>query len=171
MTNHEQMMKSIADICIHFGIRQHYSADVIASLVGAIPFDMLFHAIRDQAEPVYAYCTNGTRPLTLTYRGRNLFGRSATLLWQEPTLLVEDTDLVTTRYLELWLLEDMTPAVVSCMQIDIGEEADYTSEYREYKGSDWPSSEPAPELMDFLNRLADFCPESDTPGEDVIYES
>ena len=52
-----------------------------------------------------------------------------------------------------------------------GSDGDYTTEYREYKGSQWPSTEAAPDLFDFLEHLADLCPEDFDPEEDVIYES
>lgn len=72
----------------------------------------------------------------------------------------------------MWLLEDMTLAVTSCFQVDYdGGDGDYTTEYREYKGSQWPSTEAAPDLFDFLEHLTDLCPEDFDPEEDVIYES
>jgi len=72
----------------------------------------------------------------------------------------------------MWLLEDMTLAVTSCFQVDYdGGDGDYTTEYREYKGSQWPSTEAAPDLFDFLEHLADLCPEDFDLEEDVIYES
>ena len=69
-------------------------------------------------------------------------------------------------------MEDMTLAVTSCFQVDYeGSDGDYTTEYREYKGSQWPSTAAAPDLFDFLEHLVDLCLENFDPEEDVIYES
>lgn len=170
MNTMETMIESIVDICVELGARQKYSADAIGNLVCNIPFESLYDALMVRMEPVHAYVTNGQRPSTLKYRGENLFGQNAALLWREPSLWVEDDGLNATRYMELWMLEDMTPAVVSCVQIDVGEDRDFVTEYREHKGSHWPLFEPAPDLMDFLDRLADLCPGEFDPDEDVIYE-
>ena len=42
----------------------------------------------------------------------------------------------------------MTLAVTSCFQVDYDDgDGDYTTEYREYKGSQWPSTEATPDLI------------------------
>ena len=88
------------------------------SLTEQVCWENLFHEIRDRAEPVYAFDANGLLSAALKYRGRKLFDRNATLLWREPTHSEEDDELDTTRYLEMWLLEDMTLAVTSCFQVE-----------------------------------------------------
>lgn len=117
MTTMDKLIDSIANICINLGLRGEYSPEEIADLVCDIEFVHLYYALRDLAEPVYAFSTDGERPMTLKYRSRKLFDRNATLLWREPVLCADDTELASSRYLELWLLEDMSVAVVSCVQI------------------------------------------------------
>lgn len=170
MNTIETMIESITDICTDWGAHWKYSADLTGSLICGLPFESLYDAIMVRAEPVHAYATNGQRPLTLKYRGEKLFDQNATLLWREPSLRVEDDDLSAVRYMELWMLDDMTLAVVSCVQIDVGEDADFVTEYREYKGPQWPILEPVPDLVDFLDRLTDLCPREFDPDEDVVYE-
>ena len=172
MTIHETMLSTFADICAELAVRGGYTGAAVASLTEQVCLENLFHEIRDRAEPVYAFDANGLLPDALKYRGHKLFDCNATLLWREPIHSEEDDELDTTRYLEMWLLEDMTLAVTSCFQVDYdGGDGDYTTEYREYKGSQWPSTEAAPDLFDFLEHLADLCPEDFDPEEDVIYES
>ena len=120
---------------------------------------------------MYAFSTDGERSMTLKYRSRKLFDRNATLLWREPVLCADDTELASSRYLELWLLEDMSVAVVSCVQIVYGDGNDYITEYREYKGEEIPFSEPVPDLLDFVDRLESLCPDEYHPDEVVIYET
>lgn len=170
MTTVEKLIASITNICIDLGIRGKYGPDEIASLVCDIHFTYLYDALRDRAEPVYAYSTDGKRPMTLKYRSAKLFEGSATLLWREPTLRVDDLDVAASRYLELWLREDMSIAVVSCVQIVYGDEDDYITEFREYKGDQLPATEPAPDLLDFLDCIEDLYPEEFHPDEVVVYE-
>ena len=172
MTIHETMLSTFAEICAELAARGSYTGAAVASLTEQVCWENLFHKIRDRAEPVYVFDANGLLPDALKYRGRKLFDSNATLLWREPTHSEEDEELNTTRSLEMWLLEDMTMAVTSCFQVDYdGGDGDYTTEYREYKGSQWPSTEVAPDLFDFLEHLADLCPEDFDSEEDVIYES
>ena len=111
------------------------------------------------------------RSMTLKYRSRKLFDREAMLLWREPVVCVDDTEVASSRYLELWLLEDMSVAVVSCVQIVYGDGNDYITEYREYKGEEIPFSELVPDLLDFVDRLESLCPDEYHPDEVVIYET
>ena len=128
-------------------------------------------AVWNKAETVYAYRADGKNALSLDYRSSELFKQRATLLYED----VGDSYIgavFAARSMELWLLEDMTLAVTSCFQVDYdGGDGDYTTEYREYNGSQWPSTEVAPDLFDFLEHLADLCPEDFDSEEDVIYES
>ena len=171
MTIHETMLSTFAEICAELAVRGSYTGAAVASLTEQVCWENLFHEIRDRAEPVYAFDTNGLLSDALKYRGQKLFDCNATLLWREPTHAEEDDELDTTRYLEMWLLEDMSVAVVSCVQIVFGDGNDYITEYREYKGDEIPFSEPVPDLLDFLDRLESLCPDEYHPDEVVIYET
>ena len=172
MTNLEIMLFTFAEICTDLAVRGGYTDAVAVTLTEDVNWKELFHAIRDRAEPVFAFHADGLLCAALKYRSRKLFDRNATLLWREPTHSDEGDELDTTRYLEMWLLEDMTLAITSCFQADYnGDDGDYTIEYREYKGSHWPSTEAVPDLFDFLEHLSDLCPEEFDAEETVIYES
>ena len=87
-------------------------------------------AVRDLAQPVYQYCIQGRYDKCFDYRGLELFDQRACLLFSD----VEQTtrDVATTTYeTELWLMEDMTFAIVRCVAMTFGDEEDgYTTEYR-----------------------------------------
>ena len=117
MTIHETMLSTFAEICAELAVRGSYTGAAVASLTEQVCWENLFHEIRDRAEPVYAFDTNGLLSDALKYRGQKLFDCNATLLWREPTHAEEDDELDTTRYLEMWLLEDMTLAVLSLIHI------------------------------------------------------
>lgn len=116
-TTIEKMIDSIAAVCIDLGLRGGYTPEEITNLVCDIALAHMYDALRDRAETVYAYSTDGDRSMTLKYRSRKLFDREAMLLWREPVVCVDETEVASSRYLELWLLEDMSVAVVSCVQI------------------------------------------------------
>ena len=113
MTIHETMLSTFTEICAELAIRGGYTGAAVVSLTEQVCWENLFHEIRDRAEPVYAFDANGLLSAALKYCGRKLFDCNATLLWREPTHSEEDDGLDTTRYLEIWLLEDMTLAVTS----------------------------------------------------------
>ena len=102
-TTIEKMIDSIAAVCVDLGLRGEYSPEEIADLVCDIEFAHMYDALRDRAETVYAYSTDGDRSMTLKYRSRKLFAREAMLLWREPVVCVDDTEVASSRYLELWL--------------------------------------------------------------------
>ena len=112
MTIHETMLSTFAEICAELAVRGSYTGAAVASLTEQVCWENLFHEIRDRAEPVYAFDTNGLLSDALKYRGQKLFDCNATLLWREPTHAEEDDELDTTRYLEMWLLEDMTLSLI-----------------------------------------------------------
>lgn len=170
MTNTEKMIVSIADFCFMLGRRGKYSKEETIGLFGDAMVSELYDAICNRAEPVYAYSTAGELAMTVMYRGAKLFPNNATLLWRQPTLSVDITELATNRYIELWLLDDMKLAIVSCLQTVYGDEDTYITEYREYKGDQWPMTEPFPDLIDFLDRLDSLIPDEFDPDETIVYE-
>ena len=127
-------------------------------------------ALRDKAETAYEYVVKTNIDRGFEYRGKELFMQRACLIYSDIEIGIYDmTDTSYNR--ELWLLEDMSVAVVSCVQIVFGDGNDYITEYREYKGDEIPFSEPVPDLLDFLDRLESLCPDEYHPDEVVIYET
>lgn len=76
-TTIEKMIDSIAAVCIDLGLRGGYTPEEITDLVCDIAFAHMYDALRDRAETVYAYSTDGDRSTTLKYRSRKLFDREA----------------------------------------------------------------------------------------------
>ena len=114
MTTIDKLIDSIAAVCVDLGLRGGYTPEEIADLVCDIEFAHMYDALRDRTETVYAYSTDGDRSMTLKYRSRKLFDREAMLLWREPVVCVDDTEVASSRYLELWLLEDIRLSMTGC---------------------------------------------------------
>ena len=69
--------------------------------------------VRHNGTTVYPSITQGRQERSFNYRGEDLFRQKATLLYEETDQVTREIG-VATRNLELWLLEDMSLAVVSC---------------------------------------------------------
>ena len=152
------------------GTEVGYTETEIDEFLENIDYHALLQAVWNKAETVYAYRADGKNALSLDYRSSELFKQRATLLYED----VGDSYIgavFAARSMELWLLEDMSVAVVSCVQIVYGDGNDYITEYREYKGEEIPFSEPVPDLLDFVDRLESLCPDEYHPDEVIIYET
>lgn len=105
-------------------------------LLDGIDYEELLQAVRHNAKTVHAYTTQGKTPGSLNYRGGDLFGQRATLLYEDVAQNWSGIVTTTRRY-ELWLLEDMRLMVVACVGTDCGN-GEYVTEYREIKpGNPW----------------------------------
>ena len=100
--------------------------------LGNIDFHALTQAVQDKARTAYTYITQGMQEKSFNYRGPELFGQKATLLYVEDDQSTMEI-AVTTRTLELWLLEDMSLVCVACVRVEY-EGGEYVTEYRTIKG-------------------------------------
>ena len=84
-------------------------------------------------------------------------------------------DTISTSYSnELWLLEDMTIAAVSCFRV-LNSAASYITEYREYKGDEWPAHLVPVNILELWQSLIDKYQdcgdeELDATLKAIIYE-
>ena len=109
-----------------------YTMQEIQEYLDEIDFEALLQAARNNARTVYAYTTQGTQEKSFNYRGPELFGQKATLLYEEDDQSTVEI-VTTTRTLELWLLEDMSLVCVACVRVEY-EGGEYVTEYRTIKG-------------------------------------
>ena len=117
---------------------------------------MLFRSVRHEAKTVYTFATYGKPPQTFDYRGAELFGQRATLLYDDFDQSDAAQVLAERRY-ELWLLEDMILVVVSCVSVDFGD-GEFVTEYREIKQGDPWNTPMCLDLEELRNRLVEmFC--------------
>ena len=134
--------------------------------LGDIDFHALTQAVRDNARTVYAFTTQGQHEKSFNYRGEELFHQRATLLYEENDQSTAEI-AVTTRTLELWLLEDMSLVCVACVRVEY-EGGGYVTEYRTIKGDPARSEmclDPD-DLSEALDELCGPCFENEQP----VYE-
>lgn len=101
---------------------------------GGICLQEVCMALRDEAQTVFEYRTFGDFEGCLTYCGKELFDQRGCLLHTEVEQYVADIS-VGAYNTELWLLEDMSFALVRCLHITYADEAEemiYETEYRAF---------------------------------------
>ena len=131
-----------------------YDEDEIEEMLDCIHFRDLAQVLQDKLQRVYAYTTQSQLPKSFNYRGPDLFGQSAALLYSEMDQV--SLEAVTAgRCWELWLLEDMTLAVTSCVSVQY-EEA-YSTEYRVIKEAEPWESDLSMDLEEITVKLAEMC--------------
>ena len=150
------------------GIGEHgYTDSEIRELLDELDYGSLLQGVRHNAQTVHAYAMQGRQCKAFNYRGGDLFGQRATLLYEDYEQ--SWSGIVTTdRSYELWLLEDMSLVVVSCVSVDFGD-GEFITEYREIKqGDPWntPMCLNLEELAENLFEMFGQCYEHTLP----IYE-
>ena len=147
------------------GIGEHgYTDSEIRELLDELDYGSLLQGVRHNAQTVHAYAMQGRQCKAFNYRGGDLFGQRATLLYEDYEQ--SWSGIVTTdRSYELWLLEDMSLVTVACVSLDCGD-GEYVTEYREIKeGDPWdsPMYLDLDELADEINAMCAAYYESDIP--------
>ena len=170
MHKNEKLIESITNFFMTIGKRDGYCTEHIISLLRDIRFTALYHAICENASPVFAFSAGGDAPGKLHYRSAPLFPGNATLLWTERTYHVSDELLDSSRYLEVWVKEDMSPTVVACFRTVFDDE-DYVTEYREIKEDGWPITDALPDIEELFYGIQDMYPAEFDPDVVIIYES
>ena len=138
------------------GIGEHgYTDSEIRELLDELDYGSLLQGVRHNAQTVHAYAMQGRQCKAFNYRGGDLFGQRATLLYEDYEQ--SWSGIVTTdRSYELWLLEDMSLVPVACVSLDCGD-GEYVTEYREIKeGGPW-HTEIHLDLDELAERLDGLC--------------
>lgn len=132
MNKIEKLHESIRTLFRSEGETFCYTPGEIERLVCSLNYKQLYSVLCDTAEPVYVCCAGGGICDSHQYHSTKLFPAHATLIWSDEGEPLGDDNLSTSYSNELWLLEDMTIAAVSCFRV-LNSAASYITEYREYK--------------------------------------
>ena len=99
-------------------------------------FESLAQGIKFFSKPVYVYTAYPDGDPDGGYRGPLLFPFPATLLYSKTyEEMICDSGVIIKHIMELWILDDMTFAVVSCVRMEL-ESGELLSEYRRLKTKD-----------------------------------
>jgi len=97
---------------------------------GGICLEEVCMGVRDKVQTIYQYTVESSHELGFKYRGKELFRQRGCKIYSD--MEVGASDVITSTYeKELWLLEDMSFALVHCVSMGIGaEDNEYITEYR-----------------------------------------
>jgi hypothetical protein len=99
-------------------------------------FESLAQGIKFFSKPVYVYTAYPDGDPDGGYRGPLLFPFPATLLYSKTyEEIICDSGVIIKHSMELWILDDMTFAAVSCVRVEL-ENGEPISEYRGLKTKD-----------------------------------
>ena len=154
---HVSSLEYVIDRLFRCGIGDPgYQEQEVEELLQGMDYHSLLQAVRHEARTVYAYTTQGKDPMTFDYRGADLFGQRATLLYDDFDQSDAAQVLAERRY-ELWLLEDMSLVVTACVSVNFGD-GEFVTEYREIKQGDPWHTPMCLDLEELRNRLVEmFC--------------
>ena len=149
-----ELFRSGADI-------EHDAHELLGLLVG-IDFEALLQALWRKRETVYAYTVEGAAENSFTYRGPELFPVPAVMLYNDIEIIISNTGEHSLSH-ELWLLPDISLAVVSCVRTAFAGDA-CVCEYRAIKGTDWRETELEIDFPDLADSLDILAQEHGSPG-------
>ena len=112
-----------------------YPRDTVDELLRELDFKALSAVFRRNARRVYAYDTRENHAVPLEYRGKDLFGKQAVLVYEDTLSCVMGTVLSSHAY-EVWLKEDGNFVTVSRVSVNY-ERGNYETEFREIRGYPW----------------------------------
>ncbi len=105
------------------------------SAIDQLDYDMLIQAIRAFAETVYDFIVIDETCDSCAIFGRELFGCRATVL-RSKCVWNGTREVLMDRYLELYLLEDCSFALVSCTGAQCYSEGGFSADYRVIQSTD-----------------------------------
>ena len=88
-----------------------------------------------KARRVYAFETRGRHPLSLHFRGRDLFGQQAVRIYEDVDAFTSGLPMAS-HATEVWLQENGKLTAVSCVKMHY-QPGDFDTEYREIQGCPW----------------------------------
>lgn len=166
MNKIEKLTQTITDFFTEKGHHYGYDDEAIKEMLRTIDIHALHRLIRREAVTVRTFIVSGDHPDILRYRGSDLLPQKAICIYSSTDFFTESCCVEQEHRLELWLTEDMTIAVASCMMNEFGDGM-FVSEYREYKGDKWPDTEVCMDVDDLLETIHAICSQDD---ELYIYE-
>lgn len=173
MNKIEKLRESLTTLFTAEGEKFCCTPNEVRRLLITLDYGRLYHALCDEAEPVFTYCSAGASCSVHQYRASKLFYGPATLIWSDEKEPIEDEEVSTSYFHELWLLDDMTIAAASCFRM-VDAAIGYVTEYREYKGEEWPAHIAPVHILELWQHLVDKYHSDDEGDSDdapiIIYE-
>ena len=135
MFNEANMMKALSWLHDLYQPDDYYDEEYRDLGIEEFPPRDLCGALRQMADTLYEYKVDSDNGCGFNYRSKELMPMRGIPIVYEMTEIVEDIGGATIRYgVELWLMEDMSFAIVNCVETMLGDPkvSYHTSEYRSF---------------------------------------
>ena len=131
------------------------------------PYPMLLQAVAHSAKTVYAYEACGVQDCSFNYRSAPLFPQKAVRLYEDVVKFVTEA-VICARTMEVWLLENLTLAIVSNYSVLSGGE--FTTEYRTVKAWEFQKGLLCIEPDTLTEKLMELCAPFYSHYDQTYYE-
>lgn len=133
---------------------EDYTDECMEDMLDNIDFEVLLQAVAHSAKTVYAYEACGVQDCSFNYRSAPLFPQKAVRLYEDIVKFVTEA-VICARTMEVWLLEDLTLAIVSNYSVLSGGE--FTTEYRTVKAWEFQKGLLCIEPDTLTEKLMELC--------------
>lgn len=93
MNKIEKLRESLTTLFQSEGEKFCCTPNEIRRLLITLDYSRLYHALSDEAESVFSYCSAGASCSVHQYRASKLFHGTATLLWSDEKEPIEDEEV------------------------------------------------------------------------------
>ena len=145
--NKEEQLKRLICKLYRQDEPEDYTDECMEDMLDNIDFEVLLQAVAHSAKTVYAYEACGVQDCSFNYRSAPLFPQKAVRLYEDIVKFVTEA-VICARTMEVWLLEDLTLAIVSNYSVLSGGE--FTTEYRTVKAWEFQKGRHDPRAVHHL---------------------
>lgn len=146
---------------------EDYTDECMEDMLDNIDFEVLLQAVAHSAKTVYAYEACGVQDCSFNYRSAPLFPQKVVRLYEDIVKFVTEA-VICARTMEVWLLEDLTLAIVSNYSVLSGGE--FTTEYRTVKAWEFQKGLLCIEPDTLTEKLIELCAPFYSHYDQTYYE-
>lgn len=167
----ETLKKNITDLFSTLAFTFDEDADDVIDFICDMDFPEIYQGIRKRALPIFRHATGAFDQDQPMYISEKLLPLEGTLICRDINRAYDiDENYTCRRYLELWVLEDMSLRFISNFTTMYNDGTYYT-EYRQDQGSDFPNEEYWLDLEDVFEALISFWKQDANDNLNIFYES
>lgn len=167
----ETLKKNITDLFSTLAFVFDEDEDDVIDFICDMDFPEIYQGIRKRALPIFRHATGAFDQDQPMYISEKLLPLEGTLICRDINRAYDiDENYTCRRYLELWVLEDMSLRFISNFTTIYNDGTHYT-EYRQDQGSDFPNEEYWLDLEDFFEALISFWKQDAKDNLNIFYES
>lgn len=152
--NKEEQLKRLICALYRQDEPEDYTDECMEDMLDNIDFEVLLQAVAHSTKTVYAYEACGVQDCSFNYRSAPLFPQKAVRLYEDIVKFVTEA-VICARTMEVWLLEDLTLAIVSNYSVLSGGE--FTTEYRTVKAWEFQKGLLCIEPDTLTEKLMELC--------------